>query len=447
MSGNRSALRCVILFVTPLHSWPWVQAQAARAAEDWHRCVSRPLPSGARYSPGEQRKRERAYDVCLHTVEKHLDRIPHTEADRITFERRFKSTFARFAATALDLHADAVDLITQGFLPAGTEFARSSRRFDAALSVEEIVQACRNAWTVCGLQPLLGSRLAITPSIIGYSLLYPYTDNYLDRRDELAQHKREFCRRFARRLRGEDLRAQNGHEAAIWALVAMIEGEYPRARYPEVFDCLLAIHQAQEESIAQLRGRGVRADAEILRISLAKGGSSVLADACLARGWLSEAESQIAFDWGALLQLGDDLQDIREDLRCGSATLFTLAIAEGRPLDSLIAQLLNFSAHVGAELDGFPAGTAMLKDLLRVSWRSIIIAAVANVPEYFTAAFLSELEAASPFRFGFLAERRHSLAARRGLFARTFSALVDGPQESPVARSFRRPLVEAGAPY
>jgi len=432
--------------VTQLHSWPWIQAQVARTVADWDRRASRPIPPGARYSPSEQRKREGSYDVCLRTVEQHLHRIPSTGAERIAFERRFASTFARFAATALDLHEDAVDLITHGFLPAGTEFARASRRFDAALSMEEIVQACRNAWTVCGLQPLLGSRLAITPSIVGYSLLYPYTDNYLDRREELAEHKREFCRRFARRLRGEDLSAQNDHEAAIWALVAMIEGEYPRTHYPQVFDCLLAIHRAQEESIAQLRAASARSDLEILGISLAKGGSSVLADACLARGWLSEVESRIAFDWGALLQLGDDLQDVREDLRCGSATLFTLAIAEGRPLDSLVAQLLNFSEHVGAELDGFPVGTVVLKNLLRVSWRSIIIAAVANVPEYFTAAFLSELECASPFRFSFLAERRQSLAGRRGLFARTFSAMVDGPQESPVARSFRRPLVEAGAP-
>ncbi len=60
----------------------------------------------------------------------------------------------------------------------------------------EIVQACRNAWTVYGLQPLLDEPSRITPSIVGYSLLYPYTDNYLDRRDASAQAKRRFCARF-----------------------------------------------------------------------------------------------------------------------------------------------------------------------------------------------------------------------------------------------------------
>jgi hypothetical protein len=47
-------------------------------------------------------------------------------------------------------------------------------RSDPDLSVAGIIQAARNAWTACGLQPLLGVPLALTPSILGYSLLYPY---------------------------------------------------------------------------------------------------------------------------------------------------------------------------------------------------------------------------------------------------------------------------------
>ena len=208
----------------------------------------------------------------------------------------------------------------------------------------------------------------------------------------------------------------------------MIEGQYPRALNPQVFDSLLAIHQAQEESIAQLGpglidGRPCTGD-EILRISCAKGGSSVLADACLVRGWLTEQESQIAFDWGVLLQLGDDLQDIREDLSRGSATLFTRAAAAGIPLESLVTQLLNFSEFVGAELEGLPAGSATLKNLLRMSWRSLIVAAVANAPEFFSPVFLRELERSSPFRFAFLQARHKKLSSRRGLYVVVFDALL-----------------------
>jgi hypothetical protein len=358
--------------------------------------------------------------------------------------------FARFAAAALGLEAPAIDLIAHGFLPAGIEFARRARRFDAALIMPEIVQACRNAWTVYGLQPLLDEPQRITPSIVGYSLLYPYTDNYLDRRDASPAAKRRFCARFRRRLCGERLPVNDEHEASIWALVGMIESQYPRAHYPQVFDSLLAIHQAQEASIAQL-GAGLIGDRsfagedEILRISCAKGGASVLADACLVRGWLTAQESRIAFDWGVLLQLGDDLQDIREDLRRGSATLFTRAVAAGVPLDSLATQLLSFSEAVGTGLDGLPTGSPMLKNLLRMSWRSLIVAAVANATEFFSADFLCELERSSPFRFAFLRARNKKLASRRGLYAAVFNALIEGTDEEALAPNTRTSRRESSA--
>ncbi|MGO9317837.1 MAG: hypothetical protein ACLP1U_08485, partial [Terracidiphilus sp.] len=201
--------------------------------------------------------------------------------------------------------------------------------------------------------------------------------------------------------------------------------QYPRELYPQVFDSLLAIHRAQEHSVAQLSAARSLSRDEILRISCAKGGASVLADACLVRGWLTAQESQIAFDWGVLLQLGDDLQDIREDLRRGSATLFTRAAAAGDLLDPLVIQLLNFSETVGAGLECLPTGSATLKNLLRMSWRSLIIAAVANAPEFFSPAFLRELERSSPLRFAFLRARHRKLAKRRGTYVAVFNALIE----------------------
>src|SRR5581483_9076969 len=135
--------------------------------------------------------------------------------------------------------------------------------------------------------------------------------------DVSAQEKRSFSRRFRARLCGDELAANNDREAAVWALVSFIEGQYPRVHFPQVFDCLLAIHQAQEESIAQIGGCESCSDDTVFRISCAKGGTSVLADACLARGTLHAQESQFSFEWGTLLQLGDDLQDIHDDLQRG----------------------------------------------------------------------------------------------------------------------------------
>lgn len=204
----------------------------------------------------------------------------------------------------MDLQHEAVQLLIDDFLPVGTRLARWARRFDARLSTDDIIQACRNAWTACGLQPLLGERVGITSSILGYSLLYPYSDNYLDRADISAEEKVRFSERFRDRLRGERLSAQDDREAALWTLVTLIEEQYPRTRYPQVFDCLLAIHRAQQESIAQISGGDPCDHGEVLRMSCAKGGSSVLADACLTRGWMNAEESRFSFEWGGTASIG-----------------------------------------------------------------------------------------------------------------------------------------------
>jgi hypothetical protein len=410
------------------YSWPWIEARVAQTIEVWNGCAVQPAHGRPRYRPDEQKQREKAYDQALGEVEREAKRSPRTRAERLQAQKRITASFGRFSAAALDLPGDAIQLLTGDFLPVGTRLARWARRFDESLSMADIVQACRNAWTACGLQPLLGVRLELTPSILGYSLLYPYTDNFLDRPDITAEAKREFSDRFRERLRGKPISAQNSHECALWALVDLVEGQYSRAVYPQVFDCLLAIHRAQEDSVAQLDA-GPHTTAEILRVSCAKGGSSVLADACLATGRLSQQESRFAFEWGVLLQLGDDLQDVREDLQRGSTTLFSRAAALGTPLDALATQLLNFSESVSARMDSLPGGPAMLKDLLRMSWRSLIVGAVADSHEFFTPEFVAETQRSSPFRFEFLRARRKRLTSRRGLFATLFEAFLEAPED------------------
>lgn len=408
-----------------LYSWAWVEEQVAETIVVWNDCARRPWQGSPRFTPREQRKREKAYDEGLRAVEREARKAPRTRAERLEAQRRTVAAFPRFAATALGLEGETVQLLSDGFLPAGTQFARWARRLDPTLSMADTIQACRNAWTACGLQPLLGEAMGLTPSIVGYSLLYPYSDNYLDDEKVSKAEKLEFSARFRERLCGRRLEVRNHREAAVWTMVQLIQEQYPRLSYPQVFECLLAIHRAQELSIAQLNNCGDCDDSEVLRISCAKGGTSVLADACLSHGWLGEEESRLAFEWGALLQLGDDLQDVREDLRRGSATLFSRAAATGKQLDNLAAQLLNLSERVADRMDRLPSGPAPLKELLRMSWRSLILMAVAGAQEFFSPSFLAELESSSPFRFDFQRARNKRLAGRQGLYAVLFEAFLE----------------------
>lgn len=413
--------------------WSWVEVQVEDTVKLWQSCATRkPLPVRA-YSRSDQRSRERAYDRALAEVEREAHAKPATPADRAATRARTITCFARFSAEALDLDTTATDLLTEDFLPVGTGLARWARSFDPDLGNEEIVQACRNAWTACGLQPLFGAPIELTPSILAYSLLYPYTDNYLDQPTISASDKHHFSGRFRQRLRGKLIEAGNQHESALWALVSLIEGQFSRALHPAVYESLLAIHQAQEDSIAQLGPLSSCSAAQLLQLSCAKGGTSVLADACLARGWLTPQEARFAFHWGVLLQFGDDLQDIREDMRRGSSTLFSRATVLGIPFDHLADQLLSFSECIASEMDTLPNGSPMLRNLLRMSWRSLIVNAIAGSHRFFNRAYLAELEQSSPFRFKFLRARRKRLSRRRGLYECLFEAFLLEGEEPEIA--------------
>ena len=413
-----------------LYDWAWMELEVARTMDVWNECAfARTAHAEVRFTAAEQQVREKAYDAELLIVEREARRSARTSAERFAVHSRIEASFARFAGSALGLEPEAVDLLTNDFLPAGTKLARWSKQFDASLSTADIMQACRNAWTACGLQALLGERIGITPAILGYSLLYPYSDNFLDRTDVSREAKLRFSERFRMRLRGAEVAAGDERETALWALVTLIEEQYPRADFPDVYACLLAIHRAQEESIAQLQNVNASSPVEVLKMSCAKGGSSVLADACMARGWMSAEESRFSFAWGVLLQLGDDLQDLHEDLDRGSLTLFTRAAMLGVPLDALVMQLLNFSDRVANQMDELKEGTEVLKKLMRMSWRSLIIGAVANAHEYFTPAFVMEAERSSPFRFEFLRSRHERLASRQGLYTALFEAFYEAGED------------------
>ena len=73
-------------------------------------------------------------------------------------------------------------------------------------------------------------------------------------------------------------------------------------------------------------------------------------------------------------------------------------------------------------MERLPNGTAMLKGLLRMSWRSLILMAVAASHEHFSRGLLRDVEQFSPFRFGFLRERR-----KRDIETVQIKLLIDNP--------------------
>ena len=245
----------------------------------WWEDETDPPLLGQKYTVREQRERETQLERFQGVVTAEAKSLPRTAAERQATKERILSAFRAFAQSSLGFAESQMNaLLDRGFPEVGTEFVPAARRFDPAIGGVDIFQALRNVWTMNGMQALLGLPVCLTPAIFAYSMLYPYTDNYLDDPAIPARTKREFNERFALRLAGEDVAAANAHERAIYDLVGMIEGQYERSRYPQVLGSLMAIHHAQCKSIELLRRNASPYEVDVLGISLEKGGTSVLAD-------------------------------------------------------------------------------------------------------------------------------------------------------------------------
>lgn len=384
------------------------------------------------FGAAEQAGREAELERFLEAIQAELKRLPRSRPERDATRERITAAFVRFGRTAVDLDDTHLELLLQGgFSSIGTEMARQARRFSPDISTADILQASRNAWTACGLEVLLDRPMRLTPAIFAYSMLYPYTDNYLDDPRMSRQEKAGFSARFGRRLAGDSPAPANERETAIWRLVEMIEGQYDRAGWPQVFDSLLEIHRAQENSLRLLGAGGGADKVDVLPLAFDKGGASVLADAYLAAGAVAAPAAQAIFDWGVLLQLADDLQDVQQDCEDGVLTIFSQA-AGREPLDGLVNRTLHFAARATSALNGLGGPeTRPLQELIERSSSSMLIRAAGDARALFSRAYIAELEGHSPFRFWFLARKRKELARRTGLLSELFEAFLEGEDDEP----------------
>jgi hypothetical protein len=393
----------------------------------WGECPAT-LPAFDRaFTAAQQAEREARMDHFLKSLEGELHHPPANRGERQAMHERLTAAFAEFGRTALNLDDRHLQmLLAGGFSTIGTAMARQARSFDPSVSVADIFQASRNAWTACGLQVLFGGSMCLSPSIFAYSMLYPYTDNYLDDPATPVETKRGFNHRFSRRLHGQGIAPEGNHEATIWRLVDLIESQYGRDRYPQVFESLLRIQAAQERSLRLLADGG-----DVLALSFEKGGASVLADGYLAAGTLLPEQARFVFNWGVFLQLADDLQDVQEDLLGGVRTIFSQA-AGVEPLDGLTNRLMQFGGKVMMQMHDLPGVDCLpLRQLISRSCLSFLVRSAGEAGALYNAAYVAAIESLSPFRFAFLNDRRRRFARHSGMMAKLFEAFLAGDPDEP----------------
>ena len=328
-----------------------------------------------------------------------IEHLPRNEPDRAAWRRSVQERLQCFGHQRLGW-PDGYRRLLFGdqFYDSAIAFMHDARSFDPAMRLADIGQAMRNVWIGNSFQMLLDRPVALRSGLFGYSMLYPVTDNFLDDPTVPAHAKRSFGAWLARRLAGEPVRPGTRHEQAVARLVEHIETEFSRERCPAVYQSLLAINDAQTTSLRQHGGASL-SSADLLAISMAKGGSSVVVDLYLVAASPSRAEERFAFGYGVCLQLLDDVQDVEADLAANHHTIFTRA-ARCDVLDDAVARLAAFIDAV--LLRSEPFGHAVYADridLIRRNCLALLVGSVAAQPARFSRTFRRRLARQWPVSF------------------------------------------------
>ena len=386
------------------------------------------------YSPECQKSAERKMDSVIDQLLAEVRMNPGSiQKDYSAWGLRLRNLLCVIGDEILELGGTGTEILLKGgYCKVTSDFIDKARSFDSSIKTADILQAMRNAWIMNCIQVLLGREVEFTPAMFAYSMLYPYTDNYLDSMDVSFEEKQRFGDRFKLKLAGKPVKAKNTYETRIFKLVEMIEAQYGRDSYPQVYEGLLAIHDAQQKSLRQQKGLLSPYEADIPGISFAKGGSSVLADAFLINGILTEAQERFMFGFGIFLQLSDDAQDVEIDLKNRHMTMFSQTSGKWN-LDSVMSKLLNFMFNLIDNDKCFISPEMMeQKRLIRSSCIFLIISAAANNSRKYSKEYLKRLERYSPFRFSYL----RKLYKRAGKeFYSLFEKNRTVPMDSIIARA------------
>jgi hypothetical protein len=217
-----------------------------------------------------------------------------------------------------------------------SEFLTKGKRYDPTISYDELFKAGRTVWFMIAFQMQLNLPLALTDSIFGYNMLYPYTDDLVDSNDITREAKRDFAKIFHERLLiGEStydpkshfdgkqsnlgnlnlplsLEAQANRVIKIFDMVKFIENDWKRGgEFEGVYMSLATIHESQMKSTlqhARIEDGYAPTMTQIEQVSAEKGGASLIAAGFLIEGRLTRAKMSYLEYLGFGLQLLDDLQ-------------------------------------------------------------------------------------------------------------------------------------------
>lgn len=291
-------------------------------------------------------------------------------------------------------------------------FLRKARSFAPDMEPEDLGQALRNFMVYAIFREQNGLFPSCPSSIFGYSMLYPYTDNFLDDPSKTDAEKSHYNRFIRDKIKGRTLSPASLHEEKTGLLLDDIAAVYTtsnrgcNAEAEDIKEGLLLMLEAQEISQKQVSCTALTQQ-DILNISIYKGGLSVLIDRFFVELPLTEEDVLFYFGFGFLLQLCDDLQDIGQDKQTGSHTLLSCC-RTAEETEECVNRIFSYTA---ALFKRCPGKNRDFTDFLLQSCYELILSSAAGSGVWFEPCYLKRLEKYFPVSLAFLDEQKSRMPA------------------------------------
>ena len=401
-----------------------VEHLVVKYGEMWQSVGCQPGELGSVVTVHLKHENARKCDELIAFLDRHFHRYPTAEEQQWKWRRVAFERIREFTAATLGYSSGEQSLLfSAAYQQVTRDFVGQARCFDASVHIDDLYQALRNVWIMNSVQGMLAQDMRLTRSVFAYSLLYPYTDNFLDEPSVEPDRKHRFNQWIANRISNPTVPPTDDQYHALHRLFQMIEIEHPRAEWESVYQALLAIHNAQIRSLTQQNGSEKLSACELLEMSVCKGGTSVLAHGYLVNGLVSEEQADFLFGYGVVLQLLDDLQDLRRDIDAGHDTLFSHAVSREGNIDHVVLRLLGLIQRVlGQSSPIFEAtDTATIFKAIRRNCVLLVLMAVAQHHRYCSHRMVKRLESISPVHFSYVRRFRAKVRRKyRGIQDRLF---------------------------
>lgn len=364
-----------------------------------------------KYTAEEKKIKENRLDNYIDLIIEKVKNFPKEDDERILWKAEINKIIDDFIYSEKDTFKLGIlnEEFKENFFDSTKTFIRKAKEFDKNLNYVDIGQAMRNVWIINLLQASFGEKVEFSKAILGYSMLYPYTDNYLDDIKIDINEKKDFNHNLKKKLKGEVIESKNEYEKLVYKLVEYIEKTFERNKYNKLYEALLLIHEGQIKSLNQQEYISVPYENNILEISIEKGGSSVLVDGFLTKGKLNKDEISFCIFYGFLLQLADDLQDVKIDIANNHTTIMS-QLASRYKLDTIANKLINFTLTVLNDSTCFKGRNIMeLKELIKINCIMLILFSVILSKEFFSIEYIKSIEQYLPFSIKYIEKIKYKL--------------------------------------